>query len=260
MAIKNAIVRAKIAGVIEDIFVKTGVENVVLMENETEKTLATKLTEIAGLLAQKADSTAVTSEISTAIDNLINGAPGTYDTLKEIADYIEAHEDVVTSLNAAIGNKVDKVDGKGLSANDFTDELKSKVESLGKLASKNTVAESDLDSALAAKINTAASGNHNHDNKTVLDGITAVKVTAWDGAVTNSHTHDNKTVLDGINASKVSNWDAAQANVIETIAVNGAVQSVTSKKVDISMPVIYAQTTEPAALKEGDLWFQIIEA
>ena len=233
MAIKNAIVRAKIAGVIEDIFVKTGVENVVLMENETEKTLATKLTEIAGLLAQKADSTVVTSEISTAIDNLINDAPGTYDTLKEIAEYIEAHEDVVTSLNAAIGNKVDKVEGKGLSANDFTDELKSKVESLGTLASKNTVAESDLDSALAVKINTAASGNHNHDNKTVLDGI---------------------------NASKVSNWDAAQANVIETIAVNGAVQSVTSKKVDISMPVIYAQTTEPAALKEGDLWFQIIEA
>lgn len=39
---------------------------------------------------------------------LIGGAPATYDTLKEIADYIADHASVETALNAAIGNKADK--------------------------------------------------------------------------------------------------------------------------------------------------------
>lgn len=42
------------------------------------------------------------------ISNLINGAPETYDTLKEIADYIESHKSVETALNEAIGKKADK--------------------------------------------------------------------------------------------------------------------------------------------------------
>ena len=34
--------------------------------------------------------------------------PGTYDPLKEIADYIAAHEEVAEALNQAITNKADK--------------------------------------------------------------------------------------------------------------------------------------------------------
>jgi hypothetical protein len=49
------------------------------------------------------------------------------------------------------------------------------------LAKKSAVSESDLDSSLKSKVNAAAEGNHSHDNKTVLDGITAAKVSAWDG-------------------------------------------------------------------------------
>ncbi|MDE5551779.1 MAG: hypothetical protein K2I91_01130 [Muribaculaceae bacterium] len=39
---------------------------------------------------------------------IIGGASEDYDTLKEIADYIEQHGDVTEALNAAIGNKADK--------------------------------------------------------------------------------------------------------------------------------------------------------
>lgn len=72
----------------------------------------------------------------------------------------------------------------------------------------------------------AASKKHEHSNKTVLDGITAAKITGWDNHLTdvikhitstertnwnaayaNNHTHTNKTVLDGITSTKVSNWD-----------------------------------------------------
>lgn len=50
------------------------------------------------------------------------------------------------------------------------------------------------------------------------------------------HTHDNKGVLDGITAEKVAAWDAAQANVIETVKVNGEALTVTDKAVDIAIP------------------------
>ena len=37
------------------------------------------------------------------------------------------------------------------------------------------------------------------------------KVDAWDGAVTKQHEHANKTVLDGISAEKVADWDSKAA-------------------------------------------------
>lgn len=54
----------------------------------------------------------------------------------------------------------------------------------GALASKNKVAEADLEDELKEKVNAAAEGNHSHSNKAVLDGVTAEKVTSWDGAAT----------------------------------------------------------------------------
>lgn len=45
------------------------------------------------------------------ISELINGAPETLDTLKEVADAIAEHKEVTDALDSAIGNKVDKVGG-----------------------------------------------------------------------------------------------------------------------------------------------------
>ncbi|MDO4295009.1 MAG: hypothetical protein Q4D90_02485 [bacterium] len=46
--------------------------------------------------------------VQEKINDLIGGAPETYDTLKEIADYIAAHKEVADALNAAITQKADK--------------------------------------------------------------------------------------------------------------------------------------------------------
>ena len=48
-------------------------------------------------------------------------------TLKELSDAIGAHKDVTDALNAAIGKKVDKEAGKGLSTNDYTTDEKNKL-------------------------------------------------------------------------------------------------------------------------------------
>lgn len=61
----------------------------------------------------------------------------------------------------------------------------------GALADKDVVSESDLDSSLAAKVNAASEGNHSHLNKTVLDGITSEKVSAWDSAEDNAIAHSD---------------------------------------------------------------------
>lgn len=164
---KKAILRALVEGVVTDLMVKTQADNVYIDDTTT---VAAKLSEIVAAVNLKASSSSVTAEISAAINDLINGAPETYNTLKEISDYIASHEDVVTTLNAAIGNKADKTAFEAVQAT---------VNALGSLASKNAVSESDLDSSLKEKVNAAAEGNHSHSNKTVLDGITSDHVSEW---------------------------------------------------------------------------------
>lgn len=198
---QKAILTAKIGGVLKDLMVKTTADQVFIDDSTT---LAAKLTELVEALDGKAAAThthaqadvtgledaltarptteAMNAAISTAISGLINGAPETYDTLKEIADYIDAHQDVVDALNASIGSKADA--SVVATLQETVTAIKTVTDSLGALATKNSVVESDLDEALKAKINAAAEGNHSHDNKTVLDGITADLVTAWNGKST----------------------------------------------------------------------------
>ena len=198
---QKAILTAKIDGVLKDLMVKTSADQVFIDDSTT---LAAKLTELVEALDGKAAAThthtqadvtglddaltarptteAMNAAISTAISGLINGAPETYDTLKEIADYIDAHQDVVDALNASIGSKADA--SVVATLQETVKAIKTVTDSLGALAAKDSVAESDLDEALKAKINAAAEGNHSHDNKTVLDGITADLVTAWNGKST----------------------------------------------------------------------------
>ena len=66
----------------------------------------------------------------------------------------------------------------------------------GALAELDEVSEDNLNSALKEKVNAAAEGNHSHSNKTVLDGITAEKVAAWDAAEQNA-----KDYVDGLVAT-----------------------------------------------------------
>ena len=168
-ATRNAVLRGIIEGVLTDLMVKTKVDNVYVDDTTT---LAAKLSEIIASLNSKVTTSAMNAAISQAVNDLINGAPNTYDTLKEISDYISAHEDVVDALNSAIGDKADKI---------TVQSLQNALNALGSMASKNTVTESDLDSSLKNKINAASNGTHSHNNKSVLDGITAEKVSEWDG-------------------------------------------------------------------------------
>lgn len=91
---------------------------------------------------------------------------------------------------------------------------------LGSMAYKSQVAEADLTAELAEKVNAAAEGNHAHSNKTVLDGITAEKIAAWDAAEGNAKGH-----ADGLNTAMDTRVKAVEAAIGENGSVAGQIKT-----------------------------------
>ena len=229
-----ALIIAKVENQIIELLAKSSVTNVYLEDGTT--TLASKLAEMMTAIDSKTTPDAVATQIQNAIDGLIDGAPGTYDTLKEIADYLATHNDEYTALVEVVGSKasqvaldavIERVVGletkmttieegaqvniiEKVKVNGVEQEITGKAVDIsvptGALASKDKITEADLDETLAEKVNASDEASHTHDNKTVLDGITEDDVNAWN-AKTNT----------------------------------------------------YIQASQPTELKEGDIWIQIVE-
>lgn len=126
------------------------------------------------------DTTVTSAGIKAAIDAIDPGSTGMGEVVAAALDDLDArlraNEDAIAETNLGtrsadrldvqtllvggsdvavdLSNKVDKVAGKGLSTNDFTDGYKNAVDA-------NTNAR------------------HTHSNKTVLDGITSTDVSNW---------------------------------------------------------------------------------
>lgn len=133
---KYILEKIKIEGELRELIVKSDAENTSVQYNGKDMTLAAALAEIFTSLSTIPTAENVEENIQTAINTLINGAPETYDTLKEIADYIAAHQEVADALNEAIGNKVDRIEGKGLSTEDFTTILKNKLDQMPEITAE----------------------------------------------------------------------------------------------------------------------------
>lgn len=101
------------------------------------------------------------------------------------------------------------------------EELKTLL-GLGDLAYLSEVSEDNLNSALKEKVNAAAEGNHAHLNKDELDKIADGDVEKWGAAYAHS---------------QVAHAPAdAQANILESVKVNGEALTITDKAVDIAVP------------------------
>lgn len=120
------------------------------------------------------------SYTDTKIANLIGTADETMDTLGELADAIAENEDVVAALNSAIGNKVDKVSGKGLSTNDYTTTEKNKLSAIQSGAEVNQNAFSSVKvgtSTISADSKTDTLTLEAGANVTITPDTTSDKVT-----------------------------------------------------------------------------------
>lgn len=170
---KYILEQIKIEGALAELLSKTNGENVTVTYNGAETTLTAALATIYTSLTDLPTGDGVDAKISAAIDGLVAGAPAAYDTLKEIADYIAAHKDVSDALSAAIGNKVDKVTGKGLSTEDFTTALKSKLDSLPAITAAQVTAWTNK--AEKSVATSSADGLMSKADKARLDGLRGVR-------------------------------------------------------------------------------------
>lgn len=213
-AIQKAILVAKISGVLKDLMVKTTADQVYIDESTT---LANKLADVITALNGKAPSThshaqsdisglstalnerptitAMNTAIADAISELVNGAPGTADTLKELSDLIGSNDDAIGLLNSAVGNKADKSTVTTLQ--NTVSAIQDTVAGLGSLATKSSVSYNDLDTSLKNKIDTVTSGNHSHSNKGVLDNISSTTVANWNAKTRIHYSATEPNMADG---------------------------------------------------------------
>lgn len=122
-------------------------------------------------------------------------------------------------------NKVDKIDGKGLSTNDLTDELKENYDN-------------------------ASDKAHSHENKTVLDIITEQNVTDWKNAFEKAHSHENKEVLDKITQDNLDGWTDASTKAhehinketLDKLSMSTDGNLTVEKETDVSLELLYGKS------------------
>lgn len=155
-------------------------------------------------------------------------------------------------IKAQLGAKVDKVDGKGLSTNDYTTDEKNKLTGIATGANKtvvdNNITETGTNpvqgkavySALATKSNTdhthsvatqSANGFLSSADKTKLDGISAGanKITV-DTAISATSTNPVQNKI--ISSALASKSDTGHTHDIATTTANGFMSSTDKTKLD----------------------------
>lgn len=173
---------------------------------------------------------------------VMNADTGFYDIYAKVETEVVRLDDVSVNLDAystteqmnaaiaeAIKNKVDAVEGKGLSTNDFTDDLKTKLEGMNADGEKNVVSSVAEEFTVSddGKLGLASVGM---DKVTGLAAALAGKVAAEDGKglSANDFTTELKTKLEGVESG-------AQANLIEVVKVNGVALNIADKAVNVPL-------------------------
>lgn len=137
------------------------------------------------------------------------------DTLQEIAAWIQEHPGDAATMNAAIEALTSKLTlgyesgtTEYATVKAYVEAMMANVQASSHSHDNKTVLDG-ITATLVTNWNTAYTNNHTHANSAILAGIDAEDISAWDDASDQAHTHTNAQVLDGITAQKVSDWDGA---------------------------------------------------
>ena len=171
------------------------------------KALSTNITLSASDVGALPDTTVIPSidglATETYVDNkvagLVDSAPATLDTLNELAAALGDDPNFATTVATQIGEKVDKVDGKGLSTNDLTATLKSNYDS-AYIHSTSTHAPTDAEKN--AIVGIQKNGTDLSVNSSTRKVNITVPTSASDvGAVPTSRTINGKALSEDITLS-----------------------------------------------------------
>ena len=143
-----------------------------------------KITTLVGDDASKSARAIAAEEVAKIVD----GADSSYDTLKEIADWISSHKTDAGTMNSAILALEAIVDGIGGEGEKAT-VVAYVTDAISALKIGDYAKAADL-TALAGRVGALEGKAHEHENKTVLDGVTSEKVADWDSKAAGNHNHD----------------------------------------------------------------------
>lgn len=142
--------------------------------------LAGKVNTLVGEDANKSARTIASEEVA----KIVAGADESYDTLKEISDWISSHTTDAASMNSAILALQAIVDGIGdTESGEKATVVAYVTDAIAALNIGDYAKAADL-TALAARVTGLEGKAHEHSNKDVLDGITQAMVDAWNTADT----------------------------------------------------------------------------
>lgn len=110
---------------------------------------------------------------------------GTINTFKEVLNYISTHGGEASDMMAAI-DTLESLVGEKSVATQIAEAIA--AENLDQYATDDELA------AAIARIVVLESATHTHDNKTVLDGISAEKVTSWDSSLADSKAYTDEQI------------------------------------------------------------------
>lgn len=166
----------------------------------------------------------------------------------------ELTQDVAYLKAADIEGKVDKIEGKGLTTNDLTDDLKAKYDKavsdvagltatggqanvIASISVNGTAVEPDVNKNVAITVPTKVSALEN-DSKFLVAADVEGKVDKVEGKGLSSedYTAAEKTKLSGVEAG-------AQVNKLEAVSVNGTPLVITEKGVNVDLSA-YAKTAD----------------
>lgn len=142
----------------------------------------------------------VKKTVADEIAKIVADAPESFDTLKEISDWISTHSDDASAMNSAIVALQNILDGIGdTGAGEKATVVAYVTDAIAALKIGDYAKAADL-TALAERVTTLEGTSHTHANKAELDKIVDGDKAKWDAAEQNA-----KDYADGL----AGNYDAA---------------------------------------------------
>ena len=192
--------------------------------------------------------------VDKAIAELVDGSPAALDTLKELSAALGNDPNFATTVATQIGQKVDKVAGKGLSTEDYTSEEKAKLAGVAAGANNYqhpathpaTMIEQDAShrfvtdtekttwngKASTAVVTQSANGLMSAADKKKLDGVAA-------GANNYQHpaTHPASVIVQDsthrfVTDTEKTTWNGKASTAVATQSANGLMSASDKKKLD----------------------------
>lgn len=153
----------------------------------------------------------VKKTVADEIAKVIADAPESFDTLKEISDWISSHSDDAAAMNSAITALQGILDGIGdTESGEKATVVAYVTDAIAALNIGDYAKAADL-TALAGRVTTLEGTSHTHANKALLDTYTQTEENLAD-AVAKKHTHANATELNKIADGDKAKWDAMEQN------------------------------------------------